>query len=454
MNIEYDIVGLDNGVNIMYIPNPNAKVTSFQVFCRVGSIYESKEIQGTSHYLEHMVFKGTDKRPTAKEISSELDSVGAYFNAYTDKNVTCYIVKVSSDNISKGMDIISDMLKNSKFRAEDFEKEKNIVVEEVNKGRDQPTNLIIEKLYEIVFEGHQLGHSVGGYEDIIRTYNLETVKAYFDKYYVPNNMTIAISTNIPKGEIIEQLGNYFSNYTKDDSFALPTIAPHQINTVPRYIFTKKDLQQVHLAIGFPTINMFHKDRYVLDIIKIILAGNMSSRLFLAMREDAGLSYTVYVSNAYYEDTGCCYIYTGFDKKALFCRNMDSLSSNSDTEKLSNDILPGGLPILLDNLYKLKTEAVSEKELSEARGYLKGHLMLETEDSLGLSDYFGKQLLFKGNTQHDIENFDDILGKYNQVSSADIMAVSEKYFNKSSINISIIGECNEADVRKFIELYKF
>lgn len=451
MNIDYEIIKLDNGINIMYIQKPNTNVTSFQVFCKVGSIYENKKIQGTSHYLEHMVFKGTDKRPTAKDISSQLDSVGSYFNAYTDKNITGYIVKVSSNNFEIGVDIISDMLMNSKFKNDDFEKEKNIVVEEVNKGRDQPGNQIIENLYELVFEGHQLGHSIGGYEEIIRNYNLPDVKAYFDKFYIAQNITISVCTNLDKNTVVNYINKYFRNFVSNVDYIEPIYSKHVINTTPRYKILQKDLEQIHLALAFPTVSMNHSDRFVLDVIKIILAGNMSSRLFIAMREEAALSYTVSVNNGYYEDTGCCYIYTGFDKKSLYTRNTSELTNSMTPDQMSKVILPGGLPIILDNLHKLKNNLVSDKELKDAIGYLKGSLILETEDSLGLSDYFGKQLVFKKN---NIENFNDILDNYSNVSSEDIQRVASQYFKKEHINVSVIGNCEEERLKTFIKSYLF
>ena len=353
MNVSYKLFNLSNDIRVIYLPKKDNNISAISVFCNVGSINENKEQEGMSHFLEHILFKGTKERPNPKFIANELDSVGAYFNAYTDKNVTSYIVKVSSDNLEKGINIISDMLLNSTLLEKDIMKEINVVIEEVNKGRDNPTDFIFEKIYEIIYKGHPLAHSIGGDEKTIRNYKRDSVKNYLQKNYNANNIVISISSNLSLEEIKKFLNNsYFPKYNSSISNNLSKTKYHICEqNCTRYMILNKPLEQLNLALGFKVCNMYDDERFTLHVLKIILAGNMSSRLFTELREKAGLSYNVAVDLSLYEDQGSFIIYTSFDKDSLFCKNQSEIDFNSI--KYKNYLEKGGLPIILDNLKNLK-----------------------------------------------------------------------------------------------------
>lgn len=448
MNVSIKQFTLNNGIKVVYLPRKDNNITCISVFCRVGSVDEPYQLQGVSHFLEHMLFKGTNKRPNPKDIAGELDEVGAYFNAYTDKNVTSYIVKLNSDYTKRGIDILSDMIVNSKIRAKDMITEKRVVVEEINKSKDNPSEHIEELFYQQLFGSNPLGHSIGGDEEKILAYPPSKVKEYYKKYYSSNNIVISISSNLKFNKIrnlIKQ--SYFSKLSsKNFEHHYPTLRK-QVS--PKIFVEHKDLEQVHLKVGFPVCNMYHKDKYVLDLIKIILAGNMSSRLFLEMREKHGLSYSVSVDYYSYESAGQFSIQTSFDKQSLFIKEQANPGSVSNIKNSQLKNTPGGLTIILNNLMKLCRELVSQDELDKVRGFIKGHLVIEKEDSHSLTDYFGRQVVQDYAT---ITNFGDLIEKYSKITPKNIKQVSKKYFDMKKVNITLIGEYSEENIKNFIHKY--
>ena len=447
MDVDYKTHRFNNGVQLVYIPRKDANVTCISVFTKVGSVDENTMTHGMSHYLEHMLFKGTNKRPTANIISSELDSVGAYFNAYTDKECTCYIVKVNSDFLENSLHLLGDIITNSNLEEGEFNTEKEVVVEEINKSKDEPSVKVLENAYEIVFKGHPLAHSIGAEPENIVRLNRPEVYNYYKKHYASNNLIISVSSNVEFNDIIKYIEE--SDFaqccanTELDSRVPPSLSV-QMN--PRFSVKHKDVEQVHLVIGFPIESMYNDDKYTLELIKTILAGNMSSRLFLDLREKNGLSYNVSMEMSYHETCGGIFIQTSFNKDSLFIKNAPIKDSNI---YIDNTITPGGLPIIIENLKKMKNTPVPVEELEKAKGFLKGSFILGVENSLEISDHFGKQLMFK---HKPVENFGYLIGKYNEVTVEKIQEISNKYFDFSKVNISIIGEYKLEDVETFMSMY--
>lgn len=448
MNIPFKTDTLNNGIKIVYIPRKDNNITCVSIFCRVGSVDETYELQGVSHFLEHMLFKGTDERPKPKDIAGELDEVGAYFNAYTDKNVTSYIVKVNSDYAHRGFNILSDMIVNSKIRSKDMITEKNVVVEEINKSKDNPSEYIEELHYQLLFGKNPLGHSIGGEESKILAYPPKKVKDYYHQYYSSNNITIATSSNLNFGDIKKLINNsYFPQlHSKNVKHTYPRLSKQ---LKPRIKVEHKDLEQLHLNIGFPVCNMYHRDRYVLDIVKIILAGNMSSRLFLDMREKHGLSYSVSVDFSTYESGGHFSVKTSFDKHSLFIKDQKNPGSLENITKKLLQTKPGGLTIILNNLKKLCKDLVSKEDLLKAKGFINGHLVIEKEDSHSITDYFGRQVVQE---YSPIVNFGYLLDQYSKITTEMIRNTCQKYFEMKRLNITIMGEYSEKNIYSFIQKF--
>ena len=451
MNINYKIKKLSNGINIIYIPINDNDITCISVFCKVGSINENKITKGGSHYLEHMLFKGTNKRPTSKHISTELDEVGAYFNAYTDKNLTSYVIKTPSHNAENSIKILADMLLNSKIDEDELNNEKQVVIEEINQGKDDPSRKVIEYAYEIIFKNNPLSYSIGSEPENILNLNRQNLYDYYKKYYVSNNITISIVSNKPYKEIIKYIKNSDFNNFKSNFNILHNHVPLPIQDKPRYFVENRNLEQIHLVIGFPTESMYSEDRFTLDLIKIILGGNMSSRFFIALRENNGISYNISMELSFYETCGAIFIQTSFNKDSLFIKNESQYNSDSELENIfrNGKFSPGALPIILENLKKIKKNPVSEDELKKAKGYIKGSLVLGLEDKHAISDYYGRQVIFN---HLPIHNFKYLIGKYNQITPEKIMEISKKYFNFNKANYTVIGECDEKYLRRFIQEY--
>ena len=452
MSIPYNTFNFENGIRLIYLPRKDNNISSISVFCEVGSINEIEKSKGMSHFLEHMLFKGTTKRPNPTSISGELDQMGAYFNAYTGQELTSYIVKVNSDFIEDSIHILADMLLNSKLDKNDIKMEKEVVIEEINKGYDEPPREVIENAYEIMFRGNVLKHRIGSDEEHISKYTRKDVFEYYKKFYVSNNIILSIVSNIPFKDIIKYVNKSdFHKFKPNINLKQnPTKLPLQKQ--PRFKVVHKTLEQVHLIVGFPTESMYSNDRFALDMLKIILAGNMSSRLFVDLRENNGLSYNVSMDIYYHKTCGGIFIQTSLNKDSLIIKNQSNLNNNNILDKFKKgEFTPGGLPIILENLKRLKHTLVSEEELNKAKGYIKGSFILEIENSHSVSDYFGQQLLFRHNP---IENIGYLTDKYDKITSKQIMEMSQKYFDFEKLNISIIGEYVENDIKEFIHKYCF
>ena len=438
MNIKYNVFKLKNGMKIVYIPRQNHPTTSICVIIRVGSRNETETLYGASHFLEHMCFKGTKNRPTSKFITGELDSVGAFFNAYTGKNVTCYMVKIDSDHLKKGIDILSDMLLNSKITAKDMKVEKRIVTEEINKSKDDPDDLISEFIMKMIYKNHPLGRSIGSDEKHIANYKRTEVLNYFKQHYTANNMVVSISSNLSLQKIKTLIGSsvfakFKSNKKSIQHVPIPMNIQHEMRC---QVKQKKHLEQTILTMGFPTCNMYHTDRYVLDLIRILLAGNMSSRLFKSLREKYGITYNVAIDTSYYMDNGHFLIHTNLTKDCLLY-------------KCPKTKTPGGLPIIIDNLIKLKINNISNKELDRVKGFFKGQILLEKESSISVTDYFGKQILFN---YKPINDFNYILKKISKITVSDIKTICQKYFDFSKCNIVVFGNYKANEIKKFVKTH--
>jgi len=447
---------LENNIDVIYIPN-KTNISAIQIFVKVGSVDENSAEKGISHFLEHILFKGTKKRKIAKAIAIELDSLGAYFNAYTDKDVTCFIVKVKTDYIKVALDILSDMIFNSLFNEKAVEMERNVVIEELNKYKDSHITQVIENLDKIIYKNHPLMYPIIGEQKDINNLTKENIIKFWKKYYCSNNISISVCSNKSKIEIQFLLNAYFNNYNFCENINVNKESKLNIQSEPRYnIIYNKKIEQVYLALGFPSCDRYNNDKYILEIIVTILAGNMSSRLFTSMREKNGLSYNISSDVNLYKDNGSINIVTSFDKDSLILKNINEIKYINNFNQLYESIFnddkfgPGALPIIIHELHKLKTELVKDDELSKIIGFLEGTLTLDDESCLNLSEWYGRQLI----EQHSIINKKQLFEKYKSVTPEDIMNISKKYFDFNKLNISIIGNYDVNYVKSFINYYIF
>lgn len=407
-------------------PLRDTQTVTVLVIFAVGSRYEQKKINGISHFIEHMMFKGTKKRPTTLDISKELDGVGAGYNAYTSKDITGYWVKISKDKLELALDIVSDMLYNSKFDGKEIEREKTVICEELRMYRDNPVMHIDTVLEQLMFEGSSLGWDIGGEDPIIMSLTRAAMVNFRDTYYASKNVVVGIAGNIEEGAAFKLAKTYFGKPFKKGSmksfepFALPA------RRAPRVKLHFKETEQIQLALGFHGYPYGHKDREAVETLATILGGTMSSRLFISIRERHGLCYSIHASHESYHDTGLFTVQSGLDKVRL--------------EK--------AIPLILGELKKIRDKGVTAQELKRAKEYKKGKMAISFEDSSTVVSWYARQEVL---TQAMLSP-EEKLAKLAAVTVDDVKRVANELFQTGNINLALIGPYKEtAAFEKLLKL---
>lgn len=380
------------------------------ILIKTGSRYEDNTNRGVAHFIEHLLFKGTKKRVNSLAITKELDGIGAEFNAFTSKDKTGFYVKASKEHLELALDILSDMLFNSKFDEKEINKERGVVLEEFNMYYDNPTMFIDSLLESSVFSGHALGKLILGEKNIIKNISRDNILKFYKKYYRPENLIIGVAGNFEEKYATKLINKYFkvTKYTPKNNFKL--FESNQKK--PAIILQNKATDQVHTAIGFPGVSYKDKDFYSAKLLSLILGGNMSSRLFLKLREKMGLCYHIRVYCDNYEDSGMFSIISGLDKNRI--------------EK--------AIEYILLELKNIKNKKVTQKELLMAKEYIKGKLILNLEDSAHVVDWHLEHLMFD-NKEISPE---EVIRNIEKVSVDDIYRIANRIFNKNKINLAVIG----------------
>jgi len=419
-----------NGFRVIYeTPRNSIEITAIQVFCKVGSAMETDDMRGVSHFVEHMVFKGTKKMPLSKDISKIYDEIGAYFNASTNKSYTNYIVKCEDEYVKNCILVLGDMLMNSVFDRTEFEKEKKVVVEESILLEDSGGDIVANMYDANVYKGTS-------YESPIDTLvyhkpgslDYDKVLQFYKMFYRPNNMAISIVSHVPFNKFIEILRHSdFTRIMESQQFIRcpnPVIS-YDPQTEPQYIIKKRNgLNTLHLIIGFRTCSQYSPDKYALNLLGNILGGFMTARLFAILREKNGLTYSSYADTSYYSILGDF-----------------SISAETDPAKLlvNKGMGKGVLPLLVDIIIDLQKHGVSKSELRISKSNMKGSMTIEEESNENACFHNGsKTILYDDGTPitsyHDrYENF------YKNLTQKDIHDAIKKYFIKSNMTVCILGE---------------
>ena len=402
---------LKNKINLILSPLHETKAVTVLVLFKVGSRYESKKENGLSHFVEHIMYKGTKKRPSTLSIARELDGVGAEFNAFTSKDYTGYYIKIHHKKIKMALDILSDILINSKFEQKEIKKEKGVIVEEINMYEDNPLIYMEEYFEETIYGDTPLGRLIAGPKENIRRFSRKDLVNYKNKFYRPNNMFIGIAGRFDEENVTNLVKEYFNLPPTDKKIPLFKKYAHS-QKKPAVRIKFQDTNQVQLSLGFPGFSYFHKDIYALYLMAIILGGSMSSRLFINVREKKSLCYFIKAIPNIYEDTGNFFIQAGLDKTRIF----------------------EAIEIIWEELKKVKKEGVKASELRRAKDFLKGKLVLSLEESNEIASYFTKQYMLTGKLETPEKKFK----KAEKVTKEDIQRVASKLFKKNQLNIAVIG----------------
>lgn len=412
--MQYHKTVLSNGLRVLTIPMPSFESATVLVMVGAGSRYETKDNNGISHFLEHMAFKGTKKRPSAMAISSLIDGIGGESNAFTGKETTGYYIKSSSSHIELSLDILSDMLRNSLFKPEEIDKERGVILEEINLYEDTPMRKIADEYERLLYGDTPLGWDIAGEKEIIKKITQDDFRNYMSRLYSPQNITVVVGGGIEPRPAEQLVAKYFGGMVPFGVGRFDPIVEVQEN--PKVSLKTKKTEQVHVAIGVRTVALDSPDRFALAVLAAILGGGMSSRLFHEVREKRGLAYYVRTISDHYQDCGSLVSMSGVDPKrvdeaiTVILEQYDGISSSHLADQISND------------------------ELKKAKEYIKGHLVLELEDSRAVAVFYASQEL----SEKQIDNPDDSLRKVESVTKEDIERVSKKYLTRKNLNLAIIG----------------
>src|SRR5919108_4901336 len=346
---------LPNGLRIVSSSLPHTRSVSISIFIGAGSRYEGDEIAGVSHFLEHMLFKGTTRRPTAREISEEIEGIGGVMNAGTDKELTVYWAKVGDHRFAATLDILADSLLNSLLDPQELEKERQVILEELAMTEDSPADMVNILIDEVVWPHQPLGRDTGGTPDSVKAITRDDVIRYMAQLYVPQNTVVAVAGNVTHAEVVGRVGEYLGDWQPRP---FGTWFPAEIrDDTPRLRLRSKRTEQAHFCLATPGLSAAHPDRYVLDVLNAVLGEGMSSRLFLEIREKRSLCYDVHSYVNHYLDTGSTVVNAGVDPSKL----------------------DEALRATIDELLKM-VDRVPEKELVKAKEFIKGRLQLRLEDT--------------------------------------------------------------------------
>ncbi|HQB51010.1 MAG TPA: pitrilysin family protein [bacterium] len=411
---------------VLKVPLTDCPTFTALVVVAVGSKHETARQSGLSHFLEHMFFKGTTNRPTTLAISSELDAIGGEYNAFTSKEYTGYYVKCAADQAEVALDVLSDMLLHSQFSAEEIDRERGVIIEEINMYEDNPM-MHLEDVFERVLYGDTpAGWDTAGNKATVGAFSREDFVNYWQSNYGRERTTICLAGRLP--ENVDSLVNkYFAQWPETINFS-DKVAVVENQTEPRFLVADKDTDQIHLALGVRAFPYGHHSEMPARLLASILGGSMSSRLFLQIRERQGLAYYVRTNIEKYTDTGYLVTAAGIKKDAL-------------TQAITT---------IISEYKKLTTELVGEEELERIKKFITGRLVLGLEGSDDLAQWYARQqvmALSQGKVQNNLDNPQEFLAKVQAVTAEEIRAVAQEIFVNHGLNLAIIGRVDNQEALK-------
>lgn len=417
---------LSNGLRVINIPMPSFESVTVLVMAGAGSRYENQKNSGISHFLEHMAFKGTTKRPTALDISSLIDGMGGEFNAFTGKETTGYYIKSAKDKMETSIDVLSDMLLHSKFDPDEIEKEKGVIIEEINLYEDMPARKIGDIYEQLLYGDTPMGWDIAGDKEIIRSITRTDFLTYLSELYSASNVTVVVAGGIDSDKTYSLVDKYFSPMKQFKTKSFEALQEKQEK--PAVLVKQKQTEQIHIALGIRTIPISSPKRYPLSVLSAILGGGMSSRLFHEVREMRGLAYYVRTSSDEYADAGTLVSTAGIDPNRVV----------------------EAVEVMIAEYAKVAsgTMHLTDEEVTRSKEFLKGHLVLDLEDSRSVSGFYAHQELL----EDKIENPDDVINQIDKVTKDELNEVGKEFFKEQTLNLAVIG--NFPDGQKLEGLLKF
>jgi predicted Zn-dependent peptidase len=414
----YNKAVLDNGLRVITSAMPHSRSVCLAIFVGAGSCYESKEEAGISHFAEHLFFKGTEQRPTAKEISEDIEGVGGIINAGTDKEVTVFWCKVASLHFSLALDVLSDLLLNSRFDNKDIEQERQVIMEEINMNLDIPQQRVSMLIDELLWPEQPLGREVTGYKETVSSITREHLLNYVARRYMPNNTVLSIAGNIQHEEAMAQIEPLFDKWAAGE--LMTGYITNDKQTEAKLRIDPKDIEQAHLCLAVHGFSHSHPQRFTLDLLNTVLGGGMSSRLFTEIRENRGLAYDIHSYTEHFLKSGSFAIYAGVDP-----------------EKIETAVAA-----ILEEVSKIK-QGITSSELTRAKELSKGRLYLRFEDSQNVALWYGGQEILT----RQILDIDDVISIVDAITIGELKEVAKEILTDSGLNLAVTGPAKEDSLIK-------
>ncbi len=407
---------LDNGLRVLTSAMPHTQSASIAFFIGTGSRYESDEQSGASHFIEHMLFKGTAKRPTAREIAVAIERIGGLFNAGVGQEESTYWAKVAWPHLDVAIDVLADMIRHARFDPAEIDKERDVITKEINLTLDTPDDLVHLLNNQLVWPDHPLGRDVAGSKESIANLDRDRLLAYMKRHYLPNNTVVSVAGNVEHEAVVKQIAACLGDWVSGDVASYQPAKDGQ--NEPRVRVHNQDTRQAYLCLSVPGLRRDHPDRLNLRLLNTVLGEGMSSRLFNGIREKRGLAYSVdsYISALY--DTGVVGVYAGVDPEHI-----------KDTIKA-----------ILAEWDELRQEEIPPAELARAKDFIKGQLLLFMEDSFSVALWFGSQEILFSETL----TYEDAIEAIEAITTADIQRVAQTLFLEEKLNLAVVGPFNGED----------
>ena len=402
---------LDNGIRVVTTEMPHTRSVSLNILVGVGSRHEADAQAGLSHFIEHLAFKGTGRRPTPMEISGPVEGVGGAINATTEHELTVFWCKVPGAHFAESLDLLVDMLRNSRCDPDDLDKERMVIFEELSVLDDYPNSRVEVLIDQMLWPDHPLGREVGGTKQSVASIDLEMVLGHMERYYTPGNIVVSVAGNVGHREVVDQLAALTQGWQAGPAPEWTRYTGSQ--SEPKLRLEYRKTEQAHLAIALPGLSITHPDRYALDLLNVMLGDGMSSRLFMEVRERRGLAYDIHSGVTHFEDCGALVITAGVDPRHIYTA-VDTILAE----------------------VALMRQGVPEEELERAKSLSAGRLMMRMEDTRSVAGWIGIQEALLG----EILEVDEVVRRIEQVTPADVGKVANDLFLTERLNLAVVGPC--------------
>jgi predicted Zn-dependent peptidase len=411
----HEKVTLNNGLRLLTSEMPHTRAVSVVFFVTAGSRYEVEPEVGISHFIEHICFKGTEKRRNSKEISEAIESVGGMLNGGTDKELTTFWCRVTSEHFLLALDVLIDLLRHSRFDDTDIDRERPIIIEEINMSLDSPRQRVAMLIDELLWPGQPLGRDIAGSKETVSALTRRQMLDFLSTHYLPNTTVVAIAGDIKQKQAQDIINQTLGEWKPNKAAA--GFPNEVVQEAARLNIEYRDTEQAHLCLGVPGLSFFHPDRYSVDLLSIILGEGMSSRLFTEIREQQGLAYDIHSYSDHFADSGAVIIYAGVDPNRV----------------------DNALEAIIDQIAKLK-EQISEAELNKSKEIVKGRLLLSLESSRNVAAWLGAQELLTNR----ILTVDEVISMVEAITIQDLKRVAQQLLTSEKLNLAIVGPVKEEE----------